>query len=208
MTAAMATSAREANYMLMYANNEMDLKVYPLSRARWEDFELLFGKRGACGGCWCMLWRVEKAEFESGKGEPNKRSMKSIVDAGEPAGVLAYVDGKAIGWCAVAPREAYRRLAKSKSLQKVDDQPVWSITCLFIDKPHRRQGLSSELIRGAVEFSRANQAHIVEAYPSTPYSDHVPDAFLWTGLPAVYEKIGFKEVLRRTKKKPIMRLYL
>ncbi len=102
MTAAMATSAREANYMLMYANNEMDLKVYPLSRARWEDFELLFGKRGACGGCWCMLWRVEKAEFESGKGEPNKRSMKSIVDAGEPAGVLAYVDGKAIGWCAVA----------------------------------------------------------------------------------------------------------
>ncbi len=194
--------------MFVYVNKKMNLEIYALDGARWKDFELLFGERGACGGCWCMWWRLGKSEFESGKGDLNKLSMKTIVDADEPVGVLAYIDGKPIGWCAVAPRNVYKRLEKSRTLQRIDDQPVWSITCLFIDKHYRRKGLSLELIKGAVAYAKANQANIVEAYPVVPYDNHVPDAFLWTGIPSVYESVGFTEVLRRSKTKPIMRLDL
>jgi hypothetical protein len=102
--------------MLVYTNEERNLKIYSLDSTRWKDFELLFGERGACGGCWCMAWRLKKSEFELGKGEPNKFSMKSIVYNHEPAGVLAYVDDKPIGWCAVAPREVYKRL-ESKNVE-------------------------------------------------------------------------------------------
>ncbi len=194
--------------MLAYANEKQNLKIFPLNSARWNDFELLFGERGACGGCWCMSWRLEKSDFELGKGEPNKSAMKSIVHMDEPVGVLAYVDDKPVGWCAVAPREVYKRLANSRVLKEVDDKPVWSITCLFIAKNFRRMGISTQLIKGAVEYAKSNGANIVEAYPVVPYADNVPDAFIWTGVPAAFEAAGFTEVMRRSKSKPIMRYYI
>lgn len=194
--------------MLVYTNEELNLKVYALDSTRWEDFELLFGERGACGGCWCMSWRLKKSEFELGKGEPNKYSMKDIVYRNKPAGVLAYVDDKPIGWCAVAPREAYKRLENSRVFKRIDEKPVWSITCFFIAKTFRRKGLSTELIKGALEYSRLNGADIVEAYPVVPYDNNVPDAFLWTGIPATFEAAGFAEAERRSRWKSIMRYYL
>lgn len=194
--------------MLVYSNEKLNIKIYSLDSERWEDFELLFGPRGACGGCWCMSWRLKKSEFEFGKGEPNKYSMKDIVYKGKPAGVLAYIDGKPIAWCAVAPREVYKRLESSRVLKPIDDKPVWSITCLFIDKAFRRKGISTEVIRGAVEYAKENGADIVEAYPVVPYDSSVPDAFLWTGIPEAFIKAGFEETARRSRMKPIMRYYI
>lgn len=194
--------------MLVYANEKLDLKIYSLNCETWQDFELLFGERGACGGCWCMSWRLKKSEFELGKGEGNKYSMKNIVYSGKPAGVLAYVDDKPIGWCAAAPREVYKRLESSRVLKRIDDEPVWSITCLFIAKNFRRKGISTELIKAAVEYAKLNEADIVEAYPVVPYENKVPDAFLWTGTPAAFEAAGFTEVKRRSKWKSMMRYYI
>jgi GNAT superfamily N-acetyltransferase len=194
--------------MLLYTNEELNLKIYSLDSTRWKDFELLFGERGACGGCWCMSWRLKKSEFELGKGEPNKYSMKDIVYRGKPAGVLAYVNDIPIGWCAVAPREVYKRLESSRVLRGIDDKPVWSISCLFIAKVFRRKGVSTELIKGAIEYAKLNGANIVEAYPVVPYDNNVPDAFLWTGVPAAFEAVGFTEVKRRSKWKLMMRYYI
>lgn len=194
--------------MLVYTNEELNLKIYSLNSTRWDDFELLFGSRGACGGCWCMSWRLKKSDFEIGKGEPNKYSMKDIVYRNKPAGVLAYLDAKPIGWCAVAPREVYKRLESSRVLKRIDDKPVWSITCLFIAKDFRRKGISTELIKGAIEYARLNEAIIVEAYPVVPYNNNVPDAFLWTGTPAAFETAGFTEAAKRSKWKSMMRYYI
>ena len=133
--------------MLVYANEEKRLEIYSLDSTRWQDFEVLFGQRGACGGCWCMSWRLKQSEFELGKGETNKNSMKYIVYSEQPAGVIAYVDDKPIGWCAIAPREVYRRLENSRVLKRIDDKLVWSITCLYIEKTFRRKGVSTELIK-------------------------------------------------------------
>ena len=91
---------------------------YPLTKDNWKDFEKLFGERGACGGCWCMNWLLTKKEFDANKGNGNKIKMKKLVDSGAEPGIIAYLNSEPVGWCAVAPREKYIRLEKSKVLQK------------------------------------------------------------------------------------------
>src|SRR5215510_8178511 len=98
------------------------LEFQPLTPERWGDFEQLFGPRGATGGCWCMWWRLKRSEFERQKGEGNRQAFKQIVDAGAAPGILAYAGGQAVGWCAIAPREAYPVLENSRNLKRVDDE--------------------------------------------------------------------------------------
>jgi len=119
------------------------VKFEPLTRENWDDFETLFGERGACGGCWCMWWRLKRFEFEKNKGKRNKEAMKNIVNSGEIPGLLAYSNGKTVGWCSIAPRERYPSLERSRVLKRIDDKPVWSVVCFFIDKRYR-----SKLPRG------------------------------------------------------------
>lgn len=176
----------------------------PATPERWNDLESLFGARGACGGCWCMTWRLPRAVFNAGKGEENRKALRKLVKKGPAPGVLAYDMGKAVGWCAVAPRADYPALMRSRVLQPVDDQQVWSISCLFIAKGYRRQGLSSSLIEAAAEFAKSQGAKIVEGYPQV-VAGSLPDAFVWTGLESSFLKAGFSEAARRSPKRPILR---
>ena len=185
----------------------MKLTFAPLTPSRWSDLERLFGARGACGGCWCMAWRVPRSQWEAQKGLPNKRALRRLVDAGPPPGVLAYRDGVPVGWCAVAPRASYPVLSRSRVLAPVDDRAVWSITCLFVRKAERRQGVSRRLLQAAVAFARSNGARIVEGYPVEPDRDQ-PDPFVWTGLASAFRAAGFHEVARRSAARPIMRRIL
>jgi GNAT superfamily N-acetyltransferase len=184
------------------------IEFHPLTKSIWKDFEELFGERGACGGCWCMAWRLSSKDFEKLKGDGNKKAMKKIVDDNEIPGIIAYINGKPAGWCSFAPREKFIRLENSRVLAKIDNKPVWSITCLFIAKPFRRQGLSGEILKGVIQFCKKKKIKMLEAYPVEPYNDNIPAVFAWTGIPSAFEKAGFKEVERRTPKKPIMRYYL
>lgn len=85
----------------------LGLEFRPLTPECWENFEDLFGEKGACGGCWCMWLRLKRSEYESQKGTGNRRAMEAIVDSGEIPGLLAYDGDKPVGWCAVGPREVY-----------------------------------------------------------------------------------------------------
>jgi GNAT superfamily N-acetyltransferase len=194
--------------MLVYENKDINLCVYSLDSTLWEDFEELFGDRGACGGCWCMSWRLKKSEFENCKGQINKNYMQGLVNMNEIVGVLAYVDGKPIGWCAVAPREKYVRLEYSRILKRIDDEPVWSITCLFVSKAYRRKGISTELVKAAINYCKLNEVSIVEAYPTVPYDKYIPDAFLYTGVPSVFKEVGFTLAANRSKWKALIRYYI
>ena len=188
--------------------NNSKLEFYPADADRWEDFEKLFGERGACGGCWCMSWRLKSSDFNKQKGAANKEAIKKIFRANEKPGILAYYEKKPIGWCAVAPREKYVRLEKSKVLKKIDEQPVWSVSCLFVAKEFRKKGLSIELIKAAVKFCKSQGARIVEAYSIVPYSNNIPAAFAWTGLQSSFEKAGFNIIEKKSKTRPIMRFNL
>ncbi len=181
------------------------LAFHPLTPERWPDLEKLFGERGACGGCWCMTWRLPRAEWEAGRPGANREAFRALVLDNVRPGVLAYLGSEPIGWCAVAPRDDYVRLRKSRVLAPIDDRPVWSISCLFIARPYRRRGISVQLIKAATEFARSLGAEIVEAYPVVPYTDAMPAAFAWTGTVSAYERAGFREVARRSAARPIVR---
>ena len=181
------------------------LHIRPLTAKNWADLEHLFGPRGACAGCWCMWYRLPRSAWTMQKGEGNRRAFRKLVATGSPTGVLAYLDKEPVGWCAVAPRKDYVRLAGSRVLKPVDDRPVWSVSCFYVAKAHRRSGLTEQLLRAAVEYARKHGAKIVEGYPHDPPAGEVPDAFAYTGFFSAFRKAGFEEVVRRSERRPIMR---
>jgi len=152
-----------------------------------------------------MWWRLNRAEWNHGKGEGNRKAFRKLVRSGAEPGVLAYADGEPVGWCAIAPRQQYSGLNRSRILKPVDAQPVWSVTCFFIARGLRRQGLSTKLLRAAVDFARARGAKIIEGYPHDTRKA-TADVFVYTGLVSAFRKAGFKEVARRSKTRPIMRV--
>src|SRR5688572_4424418 len=141
------------------------LTFHPLTPERWSDLERLFGERGACGGCWCMAWRQTRSQYDANKGDKNRLAFRKIVRSGAEPGVLAYDGATPIGWCAIAPREQYTVLQRSRTLKPVDDRPVWSVSCFFITRPYRRSGVSVRLLNAAVEFARKRGAETIEGYP-------------------------------------------
>ena len=187
----------------------IQLAFKPLTIEKWGDFVSLFGERGACGGCWCMLWCLSRKEFESQKGDTNKLAMKTIVAAGEVPGILVYHNSEAIGWCALAPRSRYPALLRSRILQPVDDQQCWSIACLFIKKPFRKKGVSTELLLAAAVYAKSQGAELLEGYPVEPkVEQQIPAAFVWTGISKAFISAGFREIVRRSPTRPVMRLEL
>ena len=181
------------------------IKTFPATKTRWPDVEQLFGDRGACGGCWCMFWRIPRKQYEANKGLKNKRALEKLVIDGHKPGIIAYLGKEPIGWCAVGPRENYIGLERSRILSPVDEQPVWSVSCLFVGKQYRRKGVSTALLRAAIEFALKHGATIVEGYPVEPANTKIPDAFLWHGIPSAFLAAGFAEVARRSQSRPIMR---
>lgn len=182
--------------------------IHPLTLERWPDLEALFGPRGACAGCWDMWWRLSRAEFERRKGDGNREAFSALVRAGTVPGLLAYMDGRPAGWCAIQPRDAYPALLRSRVLKPVDEQPVWAVTCFFTARAYRGQGLTVALLHAAVAYARAHGARIVEGYPVEPKNDRMPDAFAWHGTASAFRAAGFIEVARRSETRPIMRFSL
>ncbi len=183
------------------------LETRPVTLEEWDDLEALFGEKGACGGCWCMWWRLKRSEWEKGKGEGNRMALRSIVESGEVPGLLAYIGDEPVAWCSVGPRDAFPVLERSRVLARVDDEPVWSVVCFFVAKDHRRKGITAHLLEAVKEYARAKGATIVEGYPFEPEKDQ-PPAFVWTGLASAFRKAGFVEVMRRSRTRPIMRFRL
>ncbi len=182
----------------------MHVETQPLTPARWRDFTQLFGKSGACAGCWCMWWRLPHRQWLAQKGDRNRAAMRKVARANRPPGILAYVDGQVAGWCAVAPRIDYPRLSNSRVLRPVDSESVWSVTCFFVARRFRRQGLTTPLLNTAVDFARAHDANLIEGYPTDSTRDQA-DAFVYTGLASTFRLAKFREVARRSPTRPIFR---
>ena len=182
----------------------MAIDIVPATPDRWPDLERLFGDRGACGGCWCMTWRLPHAVYERNKGGANKRAFKKIVMSGDVPGLLAYANDQPVGWCSVAPRAVFSFLERSRILKPVDDKPVWSVSCLFVLRQYRGQGISVRLLKAAIDHARRQGAPAIEGYPHDPDAK-MPDAFAWTGVASAFRRAGFTEVVRRSSHRPIMR---
>lgn len=152
-----------------------------------------------------MWWRLSKAEYERGQGEGNRAALRALVESGAEPGLLACAGEVPVGWCALAPRAAYPRLARSRALKPVDELPVWSVTCLFVARPFRRRGIAVALLRAAAEYAAEHGATVVEGYPIDPRGRWVPDSFAYYGTVSAFRQAGFIEVARRSEGRPIMR---
>jgi GNAT superfamily N-acetyltransferase len=172
----------------------MQLQVRELTPALWPSVEKLFGKNGACGGCWCMFWRLKAQEpYAQLKGPALKRRFKARVARGEILGAVAFVDSEPVGWVTYGPRMTFPRLQRSPTLACDDAAQVWSVPCFFVKAGFRNKGVASALLAHAVEGMRMRGAPLAEGYPVKPARDGspLPAAFSYTGTVAMFEKAGF-----------------
>ncbi len=183
------------------------LEFKPVTVAEWDDLVQFFTDNGWTG-CWCMYWRKKRSEW-AGLGKENCEDLRRIVESGAAPGTLAYRDGRAVGWCTVAPRGEYPALERSPTLKAIDDEPVWAITCFFVSKDNRRTGMTAFLVREAVIYAREKGAEVIEAYPiiwrERKYRK-MGEAYL--GFSTTFERLGFEQASDRSSTRNIMRLYL
>jgi len=182
-----------------------EVAIRPVTLAEWPDMQALFDEPGPHRGCWCMYWRLRRADFNARYGQPLRQAMAEIIRAGRVPGILAYHQGRAVGWCSIAPRDEFPSLDRSPTLKRVDDEPVWSIVCFFITRPYRHRGLLDILIAGAIAFARQNGARTIEAYPLLPEKAAAQPYERYMGVQTTFERLGFREVARRSPRRLIMR---
>ncbi len=181
----------------------MKLTIRPLTPDLWPALEDLFGKSGASNGCWCMYWRIGP-DYRNRPREKNKAALRSVVKRGPPPGLLAFDGDVAVGWCQLTPRDALPWLDRARLLQRVDDVPVWSLSCFYVRRGYRKRGVMSALIAAALKAAKRAKAPALEAYPvdtDAPKST----SNLYTGTASTFARAGFKTVAYRVPSRPIMR---
>jgi GNAT superfamily N-acetyltransferase len=179
----------------------MELTVRELTPDLWPAFEDLFDASGSVGRCWCMYWRIG-SEYRARQPDLNRDAFRSVVTSGPPPGLLAFDGDVAVGWCQLTPREAVPWLDLTWRLQRVDDTPVWSISCFYVRKAYRKKGVTTALIEAALQAAERAGVPAVEAYPLdadlTPSTSH-------TGYASTFARLGFEVVARHEPPRPIMR---
>jgi GNAT superfamily N-acetyltransferase len=192
------------------------LSVVPANEASCEDRETLFGTRGAAAGCQCQRYKLRPREaFRSFPVEERAQRLREQTDCGHPeaertSGLVAYLDGEPVGWCAVEPRTEYEGLLRVFRVpwegrdEDKSDASVWAVTCLFARAGYRKRGVSRALARAAVGFARERGARAIEAYPIV--TKDVITEELHVGTPSVFADAGLVEVARPTPRRVVMRL--
>jgi GNAT superfamily N-acetyltransferase len=129
------------------------------------------------------------------------------------SGLVAFLAGKPVGWCAVEPRTAYPRLLlrtrvpwEGRSEDKTDDS-VWAVTCFVTRTGFRRRGISRALARAAVDFARQRGARAIEGYPMlAQHGQEITWGELHVGARSIFAAAGFTEVSHPTVRRVVMRI--
>lgn len=179
------------------------LTVRPATPDLWPALEDLFGKHGASNGCWCMYWRIGSA-YSKRPREENKRDFRKIVKTGPPPGLLAFDGDLAVGWCQLTPRTDLARLERGRYTPRVDDLPVWAISCFYIRRGYRSRGVMSVLIEAALKQAKRAKAPALEAYPMDT-AVATASVNLYTGTASTFRRAGFKVLARPAPHRPTMR---
>lgn len=179
----------------------MRLTIRPFKPDLWPALEDLFGKKGACNGCWCMYWRIG-ATYRRNPPEKNKSAFLEIVKHGPPPGLIAFDGDKAVGWCQLTRRDALPWLDRKSRLKRVDEAPVWSLSCFYVRIGYRKKGVASALVAAALKAAKRAKAPALEAYPLD--ADKTPSASS-TGYTTTFARAGFRVVARHVPARPIMR---
>jgi GNAT superfamily N-acetyltransferase len=179
----------------------MRLAIYPLTPDLWPALEDLFVEHWPVDGCWCMYWRIGSS-YRKRPSDENKAALCELVKSGPPPGLLAFDGNLAVGWCQVTPRDSLPWLDHTWRLKRVDDTPVWSLSCFYVRKGYRKRGVTSALIAAALDTAKRAGAPALEAYPLD--AKLTPSASS-TGYVSTFMRAGFRIVARHVPSRPIMR---
>lgn len=188
----------------------MPVDIQPLTSDLWPKFEDLFGKQGACYGCWCTYFRLSPAARRENNSERKKDHIRARIERGPPPGLLAFEDGRAVGWMQIGPRadvpEWNNAGRGSAPIDPADasDPAVWAISCFFLRPKSRGKGLTHELVAAGIAFARERGARLVEACPMDLSKDS-RSLGLFVGSARVFEKAGFERMAERRPGRPLMR---
>ena len=171
----------------------MNWESHPLTPERFEDFADVINPNRRATHCWCLSHRLQAKDIEElGKGD-RQQAMRRLCERENPPGVVTYLDGTPVGWCNIGPRAEIPRLARSKLIRPIDAVPVWSIICVVVRGGHRKKGVTSHLIEGAVEYAASRGAPAVEAYPVEP-DGRMDTTMAFVGTRSMFAAAGFELV--------------
>ncbi|WP_446214776.1 GNAT family N-acetyltransferase [Micromonospora sp. IBHARD004] len=193
------------------------ISVVPANEASWDDLRVVFGTRGDASRCQCQYFKTRGSQWRSVPVEERAHRLREQTDcgnseAGTTSGLVAYLDGEPVGWCAVEPRTAYERLLRTRVPwtgrdEDKTDEGVWAVTCFVTRVGFRHRGVSRALARAAVDFARARGARAVEGYPMiTEPGQEMAWGELYVGSRSIFAAAGFAEVNRPTLRRVVMRI--
>ena len=179
----------------------MAFEAHPVIAERWPDLVELFN-RPIVRTCFCMYYR--KTGKATGAGSVNRQAMQALVQQGTVPGLIGYEDGVPVAWVSLGPRDDFPKLRRSPIMKPVDDLPVWSIVCFFVDRDTRGRGLAARMLDAAIDFARSQGARLIEAYPVDADTQRDPDSMFF-GAKSMYDRAGFREVARRKPARAVVR---
>lgn len=181
------------------------MRVVELTPGTWPVLEKLFSANKTVGGCFCCWFMRPAKEVDANWGEGNRAFLREKVDEKAPLGLLAVEGDDPLGWVAVAPRSTYPRLANSKVTRSDAGPGTWSVTCFFVHRTARRQGLAAALLDAAVDWARARGATAVEGHPVDTEGERRGSGDLYHGTLAMFRSAGFDLVDRRGTRRALVR---
>jgi GNAT superfamily N-acetyltransferase len=195
------------------------LRIIPANRAACEDLQTVFGARGSAAICQCQRYKLAPKEaFKTYPAEERARRLRAQTNCGQPratttSGLVAYLEGEPVGWCAVEPRPAYQGLLRVYRVpwegraEDKTDESVWAVTCVFTRAGFRRRGIGYALARAAVDFARERSARALEAYPVLTHpGEDITWGELHMGTRSIFAAAGFSEVAHPTPRRVVMRI--
>lgn len=177
------------------------IECHPVTRDRATALARFSEQHGKFRYCSCMRWRMTSTEYKRSTKNSRVTALDDLVQQSVPVGILAYLDGEPVGWCSIAPRETYRALERYRALPRIDDQPVWSVVCFFVDRRVRQGGVTLALLRAAVEYAQSRGAQVIEGYPVVPG----PRLYTYMGSPSTFRDAGFVDVTPAGQARIVMR---
>lgn len=174
----------------------MVVEIHPATGERFDDLASILAPRNPdAPACWCLYWRLTSSEYGRLTGEERPNRLRELCEGDSAPGVIAYVDGEPAGWCAFGPRTEMGRLQRSRTIPKFDDRPVWSIVCFVVKARFRRQGVSRQMLRAAIDYARSKGVQALEAYPVDTGGRRIGGTSAYTGTMSMFEAAGFRRVM-------------
>lgn len=174
------------------------MRVTPLTTDTWPALAALFASGGDPRWCWCQYWRKRGSNWSNTRAEDNRADLEALAGEEPAAGLVALDGDRAVGWVGLGPREAFPRMAASRTLPQLPGDEVWQVNCFVVARGHRGSGIASALLEAAVEYAWAHGARAIDGFPVDTGGDRIPSASVYTGTAAMFERAGFERAATST----------